>query len=302
MGKRLDLKVGFKCNNNCIFCAQAHKRKLGNRTTKELKDKIMEGSKDGYDEIVFTGGEPTIREDIVELIRFARYSDYRLIQIQTNGRMLSYKNFVEKLVEAGATEFSPALHGHDKETHDSQTRCGGSFEQTLKGIKNLVDLGVPVLTNTVITKYNYDKLPNIVKLLTGLNVDQFQLAFVHPVGNSQKYFDLVVPSVSKTKSYVIKSLEIAESVGYGPGRAMIEAFPPCLMNGHEKFCSEIYMPRHNKVVDLDKDVDDFEEWRKKSGKIKFPQCKDCKYDKLCEGPWKEYPERFGSKEFKPIKK
>jgi len=300
MGKRIDLKVGFKCNNNCIFCAQAHKRLLGNKTTEELKEDLKNGIKEGCDEVVFTGGEPTVREDIIELVRYASNLGYKLIQIQTNGRMLSYKGFAKRMVEAGATEFSPSLHGHNKEIHDSQTRCPKSFDQTVQAIKNLVELRVPVLTNSVITKFNYKYLPELAELLIKLKVDQFQLAFVHPVGNAQKYFGKVVPRMDNVSPHIKKALKIAENNGYEPGKAMVEAFPPCLMKGYEDFCSELYMPRHNRVMDLDQDIEDFEKWRKESGKRKFLQCKKCKFNSICEGPWREYPEKFGSKEFKPV--
>jgi hypothetical protein len=45
----------------------------------------------------------------------------------------------------------------------------------------------------------------------------------------------------------------------------------------------------------------WENTRKEYGKQKFPQCKECKYDLICEGPWKEYPEKHGNWEFKPVK-
>ena len=47
-------------------------------------------------------------------------------------------------------------------------------------------------------------------------------------------------------------------------------------------------------------ISEFAKWRKEKGKLKFPQCRNCKFDSSCEGPWKEYPEKLGSDEFKPI--
>jgi hypothetical protein len=47
-------------------------------------------------------------------------------------------------------------------------------------------------------------------------------------------------------------------------------------------------------------VHDFKKVKITEGKAKFPQCRTCKYDNVCEGPWREYPEKFGSDEFKPI--
>lgn len=298
MGRRLDIKVGFSCNNNCIFCAQSHKRNLGDRSTEELKREIEDARKD-CDEIVFTGGEPTVRKDLIELVGFANNLGYKIIQIQSNGRMFSYLDFCKRIVDAGATEFSPALHGHTKELHEMQTRCDGSFEQIISGIRNLGSLNQYVITNTVITKFNYKHLEDIVRLLADLNVSQIQLAFVHPVGNAMKNFDVVVPKKSDVEPYVRKAVDLGIARSYDPGKMMIEAFPFCFMSGHESFCSEIFIPPAE-VRDAKERIARFEEWRKTSGKIKFPQCKSCKYDLVCEGPWKEYPEKFGSSEFIPV--
>jgi molybdenum cofactor biosynthesis enzyme MoaA len=65
--ERVDIKSGFLCNNRCFFCVQGNKREIyGNKTTDEVKKLLDEAIKDS-DSIVFTGGEPTIRKDIVEL-------------------------------------------------------------------------------------------------------------------------------------------------------------------------------------------------------------------------------------------
>jgi len=295
MAERLDLKVGFKCNNNCIFCAQAHRRYLGDQTTEKLKQDLQDAYEKGIREVVFTGGEPTIRKDIFELVKFARDLGYELIQIQTNGRMLSYKEICKKLISSGVTEFSPAIHGHNAEIHETQTRSPGSFKQAIQGVKNLKELNQYILGNSVITKLNFKYLPELAQLWIKLGVDQFQLAFVHPVGNAQKYFDRIVPKKSLVAPFVHKAIDIAERYGM---RMMIEAFPFCFMKGYEKYCSELYMPKAE-VRDAE-GVVDFNRWKKETGKRKFSQCKKCKFDLICEGPWREYSDRFGSDEFIPV--
>jgi radical SAM protein with 4Fe4S-binding SPASM domain len=55
-----------------------------------------------------------------------------------------------------------------------------------------------------------------------------------------------------------------------------------------------------KVFDI-KVNENFNRWRKEEGKLKGPRCKECKYFKCCEGPWREYPRLFGWEEFKPVK-
>ena len=49
-------------------------------------------------------------------------------------------------------------------------------------------------------------------------------------------------------------------------------------------------------------IEDYKKYRLTQGKTKGPQCKNCLYFSICEGPWREYPEIFGWDEFKPVTK
>ncbi len=294
--KRLDLKTGYVCNNNCLFCVASDKRFKGIKTTEELKKDLMFSIENGILSVVFTGGEVTIRKDLLELVSYAKDLGFKTIQIQTNGRMLAYMDFCEKLINAGVTEFSPALHGHIPELHDYLTQSNGAFKQVVQGLKNLQKLEQHVVTNTVITKPNYRYLPEIAQLLINCGVDQFQLAFVHANGNALKNFDSIVPWKTLIKEYVHRALDIAENSGT---KAMVEAYPYCFMQGYERYCSEQYIPP-TEVRELDYCDSDFDKTRREKGKSKGIQCNRCKYDLICEGPWKEYPEKRGWSEFKPI--
>ncbi len=293
---RLDLKVGFTCNNNCRFCAQAHKKRFKDRRTQDLLKELREAKKT-CDGVVFTGGEPTIRPNILDMVREAKDLGYQTIQIQSNGRMFSSMEFCRKMIAAGATEFSPALHGHRPELHDFLTRSKGSFSQTLKGIMNLRKLDQFILTNTVVAKPNYRHLPALARLFVRLGVDQFQLAFVHAVGNAQKYYDSIVPVKTLAMPYIKKAMQIGIDNSIS---VMAEAIPFCMMTGYERYCSENFIP-DTEIADLDVRIDNYTKVRRDQGKTKFSFCSDCRYDSICEGPWKEYPEKKGDKEFHPIR-
>jgi len=297
MEKRVDIKTGFICNNNCRFCVQADNKCKGNRSFEEIRKDLID-SKKRCEDVVFTGGEVTIRKDFFNLIRLAKELNYKTIQVQTNGRMFASLDFCKKTIQAGATEVSPALHGYCKEQHDYLTRAEGGFNQTVKGIKNMKLLGVPVLTNTVVVKHNYTSLPKIAELLVKLNVDQFQFAFVHPMGNAWKNFDEIVPNISSVAQYIQKGLRIGIDAGK---TVMAEAMPYCLMQGYEQYLSEIVIPQTEVRGKKYQNTNDFTTQRQLYGKTKFPQCKECKHDKFCEGPWREYPEKMGNEEFEPIK-
>jgi MoaA/NifB/PqqE/SkfB family radical SAM enzyme len=293
--ERVDVKTGFKCNNRCRFCVQGNKRDLyGNKSTEEVKETLANAVKDS-DSIVFTGGEVTIRPDFLELVAYAKGLGFKIIQVQTNGRMLAYKEFARKTVEAGANEFSPALHGHTPELHDFLTHAPGAFKQTVKAIQNLKELGQPVITNTVITRSNYRHLVEIAKILVSLRVDQFQFAFVHPVGTVADNFFSETPRMTLIEPHVKRGLDVGRQRGIV---AVTEAIPYCFMKGYEQCVAERYIPR-TKIFDAKFVVDDYTEFRLTEGKAHGPQCIECTWFHVCEGPWREYPEHYGWDEFVP---
>jgi MoaA/NifB/PqqE/SkfB family radical SAM enzyme len=207
--------------------------------------------------------------------------------------MLAYKKICEQLVEAGANEFSPALHGHTAALHDYLTKADGSFKQTVRSIVNLKELGQLVITNSVITRANYRHLPELASLLTSLGVDQFQLAFVHPLGAANENFTSIVPRLSLVEPFVKKGLDI----GLRAGRSvMTEAIPYCFMKGYEPFIGERVIPR-TKIMEGHVTIQDYTLHRLTEGKAKGPMCAECAFCKMCEGPWREYPEKYGWEEF-----
>lgn len=295
---RADIKTGYVCNNNCLFCVQAHRKSLGNRSICDILKDLSAAKDAGCRDIVFTGGEVTIRSDIFELVSHARKLGFETIQIQSNSRMMSSMSFCRKLIDAGANEFGPALHGHIPELHDYLTRAPGSFRQTLKAISNLKRLSQRIITNTVVVKPNYRHLPDIALLLSKMRVEQFQFAFMHAVGNALTNYGQMMPYVSLAAPYIKKGLQIGIDSGI---KVMAEAMTPCTIRGYEKYCSEHYIPM-TEIRDGRNYDPDFTVTRKQQGKAKFEQCRRCIYDASCEGPWREYPERRGSEEFQPIER
>ncbi|HDP73640.1 MAG TPA: radical SAM protein [Candidatus Woesearchaeota archaeon] len=296
MTERVDVKTGYYCNNWCRFCVQAHNRKYGNRTTQEIKDSLAEAKKEGVTGVVFTGGEFTIRKDALTLIKYARSIGYTQVMLQSNGRMFCNRDYVEKLISAGANQFSPAIHGSCPDVHDFLTRAPGAWHQAVSGIKLLRRLNQRVITNCVIVKANMRDLPRIAKLLVSLDVEQFQFAFVHIMGNALENKESIVPIVSMASVYIKKGLLIGIK---GRKKVMAEAMPYCLMQGYERYVTELYIP-DTMVREKDMWIKDFEKVRRTQGKMLFSQCKDCRFRLICEGPWREYPEMMGEDEFRPV--
>ncbi len=275
-----------------MFCVIGDHLFTGDRTTEACIAELRE-SRATCDDVVFTGAEVSIRPDFFTLVHAARQLGYQRIQVQTNGRMFAYREFCERAVAAGANEFSPSIHGHQAKLHDGLTRAEGSFAQIVSAIEHLVALGQRVVTNTVITKQNARHLPALARMLIDLGVAQYQLAFPHPTGHAATYFAGVVPRMSEIAEYVHAALALGRAAGV---MCMAEAIPFCHMHGYEDAVAELHIPPTEIVYD-GYVVPDYAADRIARGKVRFAGCATCRFEPICEGPWKEYPARMGDAEF-----
>lgn len=302
-----DIKMGYSCNNNCIHCVISDQRAKalslrGNqdRTTEEYKKELFDSRIRGCNCVTFTGGEPTIRKDLLRLLNYAKSLGYH-IGMQTNGRLFCYKKFTEMLVPYNI-KYTIALHGHNREIHEQITRSKGSFEQTINGIKNLVSSKQEVTGKLVISKKNYKYLLEIASFFINLGIKKMNFAFPHANGNAWKYFNEVVPTYTEIKDYVHKTINFVEEYNKKNNEEIwidFEAIPFCFMAGHEKHIFELkYInSEYSEVKQLDSEGMDWGIVRKKI-KSKFEKCKECQYNNLCEGVWKEYVIKCGDSEFK----
>jgi MoaA/NifB/PqqE/SkfB family radical SAM enzyme len=170
----------------------------------------------------------------------------------------------------------------------------------MQGIKNLHSLNQRIFCNIVISKINYRNIPDTVKMLIDFKPEVLQLAFMHIPSLIQKnpvLIEKIVPRYFQVEKYVKEGLRIGINAKINMNT---EAIPYCFMKGYEKYVTEDKIPETD-VYDAGNAIRNFNEVRKASGKAKGPNCNKCKYNKLCEGPWRDYPEVFGWKEFKPVK-
>ncbi|MEM2115678.1 MAG: hypothetical protein QW524_01785, partial [Candidatus Woesearchaeota archaeon] len=130
-----------------------------------------------------------------------------------------------------------------------------------------------------------------------LKVDQFQYAFVHAAGNAWVNIESMMPTMSEAIVYMKKGTKYAAIHNIN---VMNEAVPYCLMKGYERFVSELYIPEKTIVKEKERYIWDFKKVRTTEGKTLFEQCGFCRFRFICEGPWKEYPLKFGSDEFIPV--
>ena len=300
VGDILFLDLGTKCNNDCYFCVVRGK-KIAVLEEGVALAKILDGAEKGIRNVVFSGGESTLRECLISAIDAARDSGYLSIQVQTNGRTLSDIDFVRSLKAAGVTEFSISLHGSDCRMHEKITRVPGSFRETLSGIANVRSIyqdETIIATNTVITYDNLEFLHEVISLLIRSGVPFVQMAYMHGQGAAAEIYKEITPPMSAARPWISRAIKAANRLGYFEGKVTVEAYPYCFLKGVEGYSSDVSMPRSFVRTE---DGEELEEFVFDGPRAKADFCAHCTFDGYCHGPWRDYPEAFGWDEFVPIR-
>ncbi|MBQ8448532.1 MAG: radical SAM protein [Clostridia bacterium] len=158
---RMDLMVSamtdengaWKCNQKCIFCYAAGQEYAKTRelSTEEWKKAIDTLRDAGVPMVTFTGGEPTQRKDLAELVEHAKWFVTRL---NTNGVNLTHELAAE-LKKASLDSVQVTLYSHDEAVHNKLVGCE-HFADTVNGIRNAVAAGLDISVNTPLCSENAD--------------------------------------------------------------------------------------------------------------------------------------------------
>lgn len=176
---RMDLALTYRCNNDCSHCYNARSRLFPEMTPERWKRVIDRLWEIGIPHIVFTGGEPTLFGELPELIAYAQEKG-QLTGLNTNGRRLSDRKYLEELIQAGLDHVQITLESHDSVIHDAMVRANGAWKQTVNGIRNVLDSPLYVMTNTTMLKDNSPSLPETLAFLADLGIPTIGLnALIH---------------------------------------------------------------------------------------------------------------------------
>lgn len=166
---RMDLALTYRCNNDCPHCYNARPRdypELETASWKLILDRLWDL---GIPHVVFTGGEPTLRSDLPELIEHAE----RLGQItglNTNARRLSDAGYVRRLVDAGLDHVQVTVESYDADIHARMVGSRSAFAQTIDGLKHALSSSPYVMTNTTMLATNIDSIPGTLDFLAEIGV------------------------------------------------------------------------------------------------------------------------------------
>lgn len=166
---RMDLAITYRCNNECSHCYNARPREFNEISTRDWKAILKKLWEAGIPHIIFTGGEPTLREDLAELIAYAEGLG-QITGLNTNGRRLSDPGYLQKLVAAGLDHVQITVESHDPHIHDTMVACSGAWKQTIAGLRNALNSPLYVMTNTTMLALNAPHLAETLEFLAEVGV------------------------------------------------------------------------------------------------------------------------------------
>jgi len=185
-----------ECNISCIHCY----RDAGNKRTDELstdegKKLLDEMGRAGFKIIILSGGEPLMRADIYELIRYAKSIGLRPV-LGTNGILITEEVAI-KLKEAGLGAAGISLDSTDKAIHDKFRQSEGAWDKTIAAMDVCRKVGLPFQVHTTITNWNEKEVTNITDLAVAKGAMAHHIFFLVPTGRGKDIEDITL----KTEEY-----------------------------------------------------------------------------------------------------
>lgn len=175
------------CGLKCVHCrAEAKMERDHNELNFEEGKKLIHQIKEmGNPMLIFTGGDVLMRPDFFDLADYAIKNGMR-VSMTPSATPNVTKDAMMKAKEIGIPRWAFSLDGHTAEIHDSFRGVPGSFDLTIKALKYLEELHMPIQINTVISRYNYESIKQMADFVQNFNLSLWNVFMLVPTGRGQK--------------------------------------------------------------------------------------------------------------------
>jgi len=308
---KFHLSLLTNCDFKCPFCAKSplpSNKKF--YTFKEALALIIKKKKEGYNEISFDGGEPTLIPWLDKLIYASFKEGYREVFLLTNASPLSDENKVKSLKKAISGHkknfsISISLHSHKLKVAERLSATSGSFQRTMLGIKNLKKNGFSFIIYHLITTLNYRLLPDFASFIIQKKypLESITFSYLFPAGHI-KNIKKLYPKLSLVQPYFIKAVSKLEKAGFKVRLSSCGLIPICLLRGYEKLYIRTFINDARKAYTTDifksEEFPYFTKSFNQLNRIKTKKCSLCILNPVCYGMWKFYIDLYGDDELKPF--
>lgn len=200
--------VNNECNLNCKHCRVSEKNNKEKLSLNQAKELLAQLWYNGITDLNFSGGEPFLRKDLLELISFA--DKFNSIVITTNGTLIDEK-MCKKLSEFSNVKLSISLDGL-KETHDGFRRKKGTFEKVINLLPMLKKYNIKYAIKYTLSKETVADVIEVIKVIAQKGASEFNVRRVIAFGNAdesmllqnEKYIEVFKNIVKECKRLNIK--------------------------------------------------------------------------------------------------
>ncbi|MEG2095193.1 MAG: radical SAM protein [Alistipes sp.] len=304
--KTLYCAVGYLCNERCQFCPCSEgSANMPSLTYEEICSSISRAIEErGVENILLSGGEPTIHPDFFRILEFIRGCDVK-ISLLTNALKLADDNFAEQMfsiIDGEKLDVTVAFHSHIPEKHDFLTQHKGSFERSMKGVANMLKHNVRLSIKNNIVNYTYKDLPEYVEWVTACFNDNVTLLFCNIDINGTALTNKTNVAVEFRQSipYLQKALDIViakRKMGHKRNVKVLTT-PLCLMDPYywgfvesatQTNIAAYKVPNSDLLWDVSSD----------SGPL-FKACANCELNQYCPGTWNSFKNDYNESILKNI--
>jgi AdoMet-dependent heme synthase len=179
-------EVTRACAFACVHCRadaqhQRHPEELNEQEGLELIDHLKEF---GSPILVFTGGDPMMRRDLFDLIEYASSKGLRC-SLTPTATALPTVDKLKKAQQAGIRRLALSLDAPAPGPHDAFRQVPGSWERTMQILHNARKVGLSAQVNTTVSRFNLDRLPEMIPFIEEVGAVQWSLFFLVPTGRAQ---------------------------------------------------------------------------------------------------------------------
>jgi AdoMet-dependent heme synthase len=271
LGLRLvEISLTERCQCSCIHCYAIDDLKALNKdleqnelSTEQVTDLVDDIEKIGASEIIYTGGEPLLRKDILKLVSYTHQKGL-VVRIITNGILLD-ENLVKNLKNAGLNWCSISIDSPNSRDHDEFRKYPGCFDKAMEGFRLLKKYQIPCSIVSVARKdlINSGDLEKIVLLGKKLGVTIVRINFPIPIGryNNQQDQVLTLDERERTRELLRSGIVSMESPEEGTSCTAAVTKINILANGDVTPCVFIPLSFGNilekKLSDIWKNMDSY---------------------------------------------
>jgi pyrroloquinoline quinone biosynthesis protein E len=190
-------ELTHRCPLQCPYCSNPLEldRASGELTTAEWKKVLTELAEIGVLQIHFSGGEPTARKDLVELVQHA--SDAGLYTNLITSAVLLSRDKLSALADAGLCHVQISFQGNESVIADRVAGLKDSHRKKLEVAKWTRELDLPLTVNAVMHRQNLHQLPDIIQMAVDLDADRLEVANVQYYGWALKNRAALMPTVQQ---------------------------------------------------------------------------------------------------------